>query len=153
MKMYSRTARKKLMALILCAVMVITMLPPNTRVSQAATSVSNPRTTNGVSTWDCIYFGNYYQSNSSTKEPIKWRVLSVKGNEAFVVADMALDCKPYNETEEDVTWETCTLRQWLNSTFLDAAFDAEEQSAIKTTTVVNEDNISFGTAGGGYYFG
>ena len=148
MKMYSRTARKKLMALILCAVMVITMLPPNTRVSQAATSVSNPRTTNGVSTWDCIYFGNYYQSNSSTKEPIKWRVLSVKGNEAFVVADMALDCKPYNETEDDVTWETCTLRQWLNSTFLDAAFDAEEQSAIKTTTVVNEDNISFGTAGG-----
>lgn len=148
MKMRSRTTGKKLMALILCAVMVITMLPPNTKVSQAATSVSNPRTANGVSTWDCIYFGNYYQSNSSTKEPIKWRVLSVKGNEAFVVADKALDCQPYNETYEDVTWETCTLRQWLNSTFLDAAFDAEEQSAIKTTTVVNEDNISFGTAGG-----
>lgn len=148
MKMYSRTAGKKLMALILCAIMMITMLPPGAKVSQAATSVSNPRTTNGVSTWDCIYFGNYYQSNSSTKEPIKWRVLSVKGNEAFVVADKALDCQPYNETYEDVTWETCTLRQWLNSTFLDAAFDAEEQSAIKTTTVVNEDNISFGTAGG-----
>ena len=148
MKMYSRTARKKLMALILCAVMVITMLPPNTRVSQAATSVSNPRTANGVSTWDCIYFGNYYQSNSSTKEPIKWRVLSVEGNEAFVMADMALDCQPYNETWKNVTWETCTLRQWLNSTFLDAAFDAEEKSAIKTTTVVNEDNISYGTDGG-----
>lgn len=147
MKMYSRTAGKKFMALILCAVMVITMLPPNTKVSQAAATVSNPRTENGVSTWDCIYFGNYYQSNSSTKEPIKWRVLSVKGNEAFVVADKALDCQPYNETYEDVTWETCTLRQWLNSTFLDAAFDAEEQSAIKTTTVVNEDNGS-GTSGG-----
>ena len=148
MKMYSRTAGKKLMALILCAIMMITMLPPNTKVSQAATSVSNPRTANGVSTWDCIYFGNYYQSNSSTKEPIKWRVLSVEGNQAFVVADKALDCQPYNETYEDVTWETCTLRQWLNSTFLDAAFDAEEQSAIKTTTVVNEDNIKYGTAGG-----
>lgn len=148
MKMYSRTAGKKLMALILCAVMVITMLPPGAKVSQAAATVSNPRTANGVSTWDCIYFGNYYQSNSSTKEPIKWRVLSVEGNEAFVVADMALDCQPYNETYENVTWETCTLRQWLNSTFLDAAFDAEEKSAIKTTTVVNEDNIFFGTEGG-----
>ena len=148
MKMYSRTAEKKLMALILCAIMMITMLPPGAKVSQAATSVSNPRTENGVSTWDCIYFGNYYQSNSSTKEPIKWRVLSVKGNEAFVVADKALDCQPYNETYEDVTWETCTLRQWLNSTFLDAAFDAEEKSAIKMTTVVNEDNISYGTEGG-----
>lgn len=148
MKMSSRTTGKKLMALILCAVMVITMLPPNTKVSQAAATVSNPRTANGVSTWDCIYFGNYYQSNSSTKEPIKWRVLSVEGNEAFVVADKALDCQPYNETEEDVTWETCTLRQWLNSTFLDAAFDEEEKSAIKTTTVVNEDSIFFGTEGG-----
>ncbi|HBZ64642.1 MAG TPA: hypothetical protein DEO89_08645, partial [Lachnospiraceae bacterium] len=148
MKMSNRIAGKKLMALILCAVMVITMLPPGAKVSQAAATVSNPRTANGVSTWDCIYFGNYYQSNSSTKEPIKWRVLSVEGNEAFVMADMALDCKPYNETEEDVTWETCTLRQWLNSTFLDAAFDAEEQSAIKTTTVVNEDNSSTGTSGG-----
>ena len=148
MKMYSRTAGKKFMALILCAVMVITMLPPGAKVSQAAATVSNPRTANGVSTWDCIYFGNYYQSNSSTKEPIKWRVLSVEGNEAFVVADMALDCQPYNETYENVTWETCTLRQWLNSTFLDAAFDAEEKSAIKTTTVVNEDNIFFGTEGG-----
>ena len=148
MKMYSRTAGKKLMALILCAVMVITMLPPNTKVSQAAATVSNPRTENGVSTWDCIYFGNYYQSNSSTKEPIKWRVLSVEGNEAFVVADKALDCQPYNKTYEHVTWETCTLRQWLNSTFLDAAFDTEEKSAIKTTTVVNEDNIDYGTVGG-----
>lgn len=148
MKMYSRTAGKKLMALILCAVMVITMLPPGAKVSQAAATVSNPRTANGVSTWDCIYFGNYYQSNSSTKEPIKWRVLSVKGNEAFVVADKALDCQPYNKTCEDVTWETCTLRKWLNNTFLDAAFDAEEQSAIKTTNVVNEDNIDWGTEGG-----
>lgn len=148
MKMSSRTAGKKLMALILCAVMVITMLPPNAKVSQAVTSVSNPRTANGVSTWDCIYFGNYYQSNSSTKEPIKWRVLSVEGNEAFVMADMVLDCQPYNETFESVTWETCTLRQWLNSTFLDAAFDAEEKSAIKTTNVANEDNIDYGTESG-----
>ena len=148
MKMYSRTAGKKLMALILCAIMMITMLPPGAKVSQAATSVSNPRTANGVSTWDCIYFGNYYQSNSSTKEPIKWRVLSVEGNEAFVVADMALDCKRYNQTYEDVTWETCTLRQWLNSTFLDAAFNEEEQSAIKMTTVVNDDNNSSGTSDG-----
>lgn len=148
MKISSRTTGKKLMALILCAVMVITMLPPNTKVSQAAETVANPRTENGVSTWDCIYFGNYYQSNSSTKEPIKWRVLSVEGNEAFVVADMALDCQPYNEIDVEVTWETCTLRKWLNSTFLEVAFDAEEQSAIKTTTVINEDNIDYGTEGG-----
>lgn len=148
MKMYSRTARKKVMALILCAVMMIGMLPPCTKVSKAAETVSNPWIEKGVPVWDCIYLGNYCQSDSSTKEPIKWRVLSVDGNEAFVVADQALDCQRYNETYEKVTWETCTLRQWLNSTFLDTAFDAEEKSAIKTTEVVNEDSINYGTEGG-----
>lgn len=142
MKMYSRTARKKVMALILCAAMMIGMLPPCTKVSQAAETVSNPRTENGVSTWDCIYFGNYYQSDSSSKEPIKWRVLSVDGNEAFVMADKALDCKMYNEISGYADWETCTLRQWLNGIFLDAAFDVEEQSTIKTTLLENTDNNS-----------
>lgn len=110
---------------------------------------ANPTTDgNGVTTWDCIYFGNYYQSNSSTKEPIKWRVLSVDGNDAFLLADQNLDAKPYNEEDTDVTWATCTLRTWLNGTFLNTAFTSAEQTAIKNTTVVNEDNSYYGTEGG-----
>ena len=117
--------------------------------AKAAASLQNPTTDgNGVTTWDCIYFGNYYQSNSSTKEPIKWRVLSVDGNDAFLLADQNLDAKPYNEEDTDVTWATCTLRTWLNGTFLNTAFTSAEQTAIKNTTVVNEDNPYYGTEGG-----
>ena len=110
--------------------------------------LSNPTISNGVTTWDCIYFGNYYQSNSSTKEPIKWRVLSVNGNDAFLLADQNLDAKPYNEKSTDVTWKTCTLRTWLNGTFLATAFTSAEKSAIKNSTVVNDDNPYYGTEGG-----
>ena len=39
-----------------------------------------------------------------------------------------------------VTWATCTLRTWLNDTFLNTAFTSAEQAAIKNTTVVNDDN-------------
>lgn len=137
----NKSLSKKVLALFLSIAMVFGMIPLAVKETKAATTVSNPRISNGVTTWDCIYFGNYYQSNSSTKEKIKWRVLSVEGNYAFVVADQALDYKPYNEERTDVTWETCSLRKWLNGTFLNTAFNATEQSAIKTTTVVNEDNI------------
>ena len=122
-----------------------------------ANNLNNPVNENGVTTWDCIYFGNYWQSDTNgdgkadqndEKQPIKWRVLSVDGDDAFLLSDEALDCKFYDQGNPAVIWEVCSLRQWLNDTFLDDAFDAEEQSAIKTTTVVNEDNFYYNTPGG-----
>ena len=90
-------------------------------------------------------------------------MLSVNGDDAFVVADQNLDSKAYNETKTDVTWENSTIRSWLNGygelvnkdkksfiidNFLDNAFSGAEQNAIKTTYVVNEDNTDYGTDGG-----
>lgn len=135
---------------------------PSATVAPLATpyydyGVSNPTISNGVTTWDCVYFGNYWQNDTDgdgnvdhqdDKEPIKWRVLSVDGNDAFLMADQCLDAQPYNEEDEDVTWETCTLRTWLNDTFLYDAFSANERSAIRYTMVVNEDNSYYGTEGG-----
>ena len=125
--------------------------------STSSYGLSNPAMSDGTTTWDCIYLGNYWQEDTNgdgtadqndEKQPIKWRVLSVDGNDAFVVADRALDRQLYNEQYKYVTWETCTLRTWLNGTFINNAFSTEEQSAIKMTTVVNEDNIKYGTSGG-----
>ena len=101
-------------------------------------------------TGDYITFGSYEQDNDLTngKEPIEWLVLSNNGEELYVVSRYALDCKPYNEEYTDVTWETCTLRKWLNDDFYMVAFSKTERSAIKTTTVKNADNPKYGTEGG-----
>ena len=152
---------KRLLAGLLALVMVLSLceitLGQSTPV-KAAVSLQNPITDgNGVTTWDCIYFGNYWQNDTNgdgkadqndKKEPIKWRVLSVNGNDAFLLADKNLDAKPYNKERTSVTWATCTLRTWLNDTFLNTVFTSAEQAAIKNTTVVNEDNLYFGTEGG-----
>lgn len=90
-----------------------------------------------VTTWDCVYLGHYYQSNNNSKDQIKWRVLSVNGNDAFLLADQCLDCKPYNDTDSGATWSECSLRSWLNSTFYNAAFNSSEKGAIKSSTVIN----------------
>lgn len=129
----------------------------NTTAELDGSKLSNPVTEGEVTTWDCVYFGNYWQNDTNgngkadqndEKEPIKWRVLSVEGDDAFLLADRCLDGQSYNETEVDVTWETCTLRTWLNTDFSNVAFSSAEQSAIKKTTVVNEDNPRYETKGG-----
>ena len=148
--------QKPITAVILSFVLIVSAIlgqfPANTRVKAETEGygISNPRIdSNGVTTWDCIWFGNYWQSNETEKEPIKWRVLSVDGDDAFLLADQNLDCQRYNKELESVTWETCTLRAWLNNDFYRDAFSEEEQEAVRTTAVVNnEDNPVYGIKGG-----
>ena len=47
-------------------------------------------------------------------EPIKWRVLNRNGNDALLLADVALDDQKYNTDYAKVTWETSSMRSWLN---------------------------------------
>ncbi len=105
-----------------------------------------------VQVGEYITFGHYPQTASGTdRTPIEWLVLDVQGHKALVISRYGLDAKPYNEERVAVTWETCTLRAWLNDSFLNTAFSAKEQSAILLTHVDNSysQGIS-GWAGGGY---
>lgn len=40
----------------------------------------------------------------------------------LLLSEKSLDEKPYNMKAANVTWETCTLRDWLNNTFIHEAF-------------------------------
>ena len=97
-----------------------------------------------------VTFGKYEQDNNTAngKEPIVWRVLQREGTKALVISEKILDCQPYNKEWTSITWEKSTLRPWLNGTFSNAAFSAEEQKAILTTTLKNEDNPEYKTDGG-----
>ena len=106
---------------------------------------------------DTVYFGHYWQEDTNgdgvadqkdEKTPIQWRILSREGNDAYVIADKVLDVKSYYEKDEYVTWETCTLRTWLNGEFYNTAFTSEEQGAILEQRLSNPDNETYGTAGG-----
>ena len=81
-------------------------------------------------------------------EPIKWRVLQSENQEAFLLSDVILDRRPYNESYEDITWEESSLRAWLNKKFINRAFSDEEKENINITEIVNQDNPEYGTEGG-----
>lgn len=94
------------------------------------------------------------------EEPIKWRILSLKGDEALLLSDRILDCFPFNQTDEKVGWYDSSVRSWLNgydsrqnlagedysgNGFLDNAFTTDERGAMIRTTCVTPDNQDYGT--------
>ena len=96
---------------------------------------------------DTIKFGKYEQDNnlSNGKEDIEWDVLAKENNSVLLISKYALDCKQYNTELTDVTWETCSVRKWLNETFMDSAFDGAEKSIVEKTKVLAEKNPYYST--------
>lgn len=76
-------------------------------------------------------------------EPIKWRILSINGEEAFLLSDIGLDDQEYDINANTKVWGKCSLRNWLNNRFLDVAFNSSEKSAINDTYVMNS-NVNSG---------
>ncbi len=108
--------------------------------------------------WSDDHTYHYYKY-----QPIKWRVLHTDGNEALLMADKGIDDQKYNTELRNVTWETCTMRSFLNGygsasnkqkedytkkNFINSAFTSYERNLIKEKTLENKDNLIYGAAGG-----
>ena len=109
-----------------------------------------------------VWFGNYKQSSNGSgfiNEPVKWRVLKNADGKLFLLSDQNLDCVKYNEVYTSVTWETCTMRAWLNGgktnggtegntydynndSFMKNAFSGGEKAAVAATKVTNDNGLN-----------
>ena len=98
------------------------------------TSQSQP--TSKTSIGSIIPFGNY-----------NWRVLDVQGDKALILTENIIEKREYNKERKDITWEICTLREYLNGEFLQK-FTKEEQQRIEEVRVKNNDNLWYGKKGG-----
>ena len=92
-----------------------------------------------------VTFGAYPQTGAGTDmTPIEWILLARDGQHALLLSKYALDSKPFHAKEEDVTWQKCALRKWLQKDFLNKAFSSEAQSAIRLSNVDNSRNQGYG---------
>ncbi len=103
-----------------------------------------------VQVGDTVTFGSYEQDNDTSNgtEAIEWLVLDVKDGKALVISKYALDSHQYYSSYAPMTWESSTLRTWLNDDFLKSAFTAEEQAKIVRTTVTADANPKYATTPG-----
>ncbi len=86
-----------------------------------------------------VTFGTYnaykegiYSWSSVRKDPVEWLVLDRVENNALIISKCVLDCMPYHEDDDNISWKSCSLRKFLNDTFFSAAFDADEKARVKT---------------------
>ena len=89
-----------------------------------------------VGAGETIHFGDY-----------SWQVLDVQKDRALVLCERVTEIRQYNNKFIDVTWETSTLRQYLNADFYDR-FSAEEKARITETKMQNKINPWYNTKGG-----
>lgn len=87
-----------------------------------------------------IKFGRYPQASKNESSLIEWLVLKNDGSKALLISKYAIDCKRYHTSRTYLTWETCTLRKWLNGTFISNAFSHEEQAMILSTPIPESAN-------------
>lgn len=84
-------------------------------------------------------------------ERIKWKVLKNDGNTLMLIADKALDCQSdYNIKLglREFTWNSSSIRDWLNHDFYNAAFSQRERDAIQSQELKTGANPEYGTDGG-----
>ena len=96
-----------------------------------------------------ITFGRYPQTAKGGITDIEWLILKNEENKVLLISKDALDCQKYNESNADTTWEACSLRKWLNETFLNSAFSAEEKNMILSMPVAADKNHSYSMPSGG----
>ena len=99
-----------------------------------------------------VTFGKYQQNSTyNGPEAIEWLVLDVQNGKSLLLSRYGLDAKPYNTEWKDITWEECSIRNWLNNDFLNRAFTDTEKSAILMTNVDNSASQGYSgwsTSGG-----
>ena len=102
----------------------------------------------GVTVADKPDCGDVIRMGEYAGEPIEWRVLAHEDGRILVVSDKIIMGRCYNDVVVDaITWETCSLRTWLNSEFL-SCFSDEEVDLILECELPNPDNAESGAPGG-----
>ena len=72
-------------------------------------------------------------------EPIRWRVLTVSGNNVLILCDSIIDTMAY-DADNNNNYAGSDVRAWLNETFYKTAFSEIQRELILATTVDNSAN-------------
>lgn len=94
-----------------------------------------------TSVGDSVYFGTYEQDNDleDGNEWIQWLVLDEEDDCYVLITSEVIDCVCYNNEWKATAWENCSLRNWLNTTFLTNAFTKEQVESIADSYHTDKD--------------
>ena len=99
-------------------------------------AAANPYAANALG--DVVTFGSY-----------DWYIIGKSDNGVTLLMKENLTTKGYNDSYASVTWETCSLRTYLNGEFYNGSgFSDDDRAKIVKTSITNPNNPNYGTNGG-----
>jgi len=84
-----------------------------------------------------IKVGDIITIGSLSGKSLRWMVLNIDGSNIMLFCRDIVTTLPYEQDAslKDITWETCSLRKWLNDDFYYEAFSDAEKKCILETEV------------------
>jgi len=79
---------------------------------------------------------------------LQWLILDKKDNNALILCEKILETRPYHKDRVPITWEKCSLREYLNKDFCSKTLSKAEQERILETQNTTLQNTWYGTDGG-----
>lgn len=90
---------------------------------------------NRLADGDTIYFGTYNDN------PIAWKILKTESNKMLLITEKPIAEKPFTDDVKKVTWETSSLRTWLNEEFINSFSVDQQNQILSTDTGVSNDKV------------
>ena len=84
-----------------------------------------------------IKLGRYPTGNNGEISVIEWLILDRIDGQVLLISKNIIDFIQVHKKNEAVSWETCLLRKWLNSDFIDQAFEEKERQCLISKTIQN----------------
>ncbi len=94
---------------------------------------------------DClglVEFGRYPAGSDGEVSGIEWLILDKIDDRVMLLSKNVIDFLPAHKKSDRVTWETCSLRKWLNTDFINTSFTEEEQQWIMPTVLKADTTMS-----------
>ena len=113
-----------------------------------AGEICDPEALNAAQPGTVLRFGRRAERKSTAERPILWRAAQRQGDRLLLICEESVAQLPYHAELEEVSWERCRLRLWLNEVFLPLSFTAGERARICRTAVSAAGNALYGTPGG-----
>ena len=93
---------------------------------------------------DKIVLGKYEQNGDlASAEDISWTVIKVEEGRALLIADLCLAHGGFHDAYEAFSWADSSIRDWLNVDFYTKAFNDEEKTLIRRTSIENDKNYKY----------
>ena len=68
-----------------------------------------------------------------------WRVLDKQDDKTLILSEYVLDVRPYHNVKGTITWEKCSLREYLNGEFYNSFSDEDRARILLTKDLYNKN--------------